>query len=114
MANQHHITLLHLSDLQFGRHHRFGRLGLPSPDDKFDDLLSRLTDDLRTLEDDHGLRPDLLIVTGDLAEWGLKSEFADVLRLLEGLTEHYELQTQATQTCTSSRNMATPNMSLTV
>ena len=29
------ITLLHISDMQFGRHHRFGRLVLPEPDAKF-------------------------------------------------------------------------------
>ncbi len=82
-----HITLLHLSDLQFGRNHRFGRLGLPSPDDRFDALLARIGDDLTRLEKDYGLEPDLLLVTGDLAELGLKSEFDDVLRFLKGITD---------------------------
>jgi Sulfatase-modifying factor enzyme 1/Calcineurin-like phosphoesterase len=81
------ITLLHLSDTQFGRSHRFGRLGLPDPDARFDTLFARLCDDLRLLKDKHGLVPDLVIASGDLAEWGKKKEFDDVLTLLTGLTE---------------------------
>jgi calcineurin-like phosphoesterase family protein len=42
------ITLLHISDMQFGHNYRFGRLGLPSPDDHFDSLIERLQSDLRT------------------------------------------------------------------
>jgi WD40 repeat protein/3',5'-cyclic AMP phosphodiesterase CpdA len=91
------ITLLHLSDLQFGRHHRFGRLGAPrqqsdqpseeSPDAAFDSLFARLQQDLRDLEDADGQRlaPDLVLLTGDLAEWGRKSEFEDVLRFTRAL-----------------------------
>ncbi|MCP4592784.1 MAG: metallophosphoesterase, partial [bacterium] len=78
-------TVLHLSDPQFGRHHRFGT------EQSFETLQSRLREDLRGLRDDEGLVPDLLIVTGDLAEWGLKSEFEEVLRFLDGLTEFLEL-----------------------
>ena len=50
------ITLLHLSDTQFGRNHRFGRLALPPPDDSFDTLLTRLGDDLGSLKKDHKLQ----------------------------------------------------------
>jgi WD40 repeat protein/3',5'-cyclic AMP phosphodiesterase CpdA len=81
------ITLLHISDTQFGRNHRFGRLGLPEPDAPFDTLFARLCDDLRLLKDKQGLVPDALIASGDLAEWGKKKEFDDVLALLTGLTE---------------------------
>ena len=80
------ITLLHLSDTQFGHNHRFGRLALPPPDDSFDTLLTRLGDDLRLLEKDHRLQPDLIVLSGDLTEWGRKSEFDDVLQFVEGLT----------------------------
>ena len=85
------ITLLHISDTQFGRNHRFGRLGLPDPDALFDTLFARLCDDLRLLKDKHGLVPDLVIASGDLAEWGKKKEFDDVLDLLTRLTEVLEL-----------------------
>ncbi len=82
-----HITLLHLSDVQFGRHHRFGRLASPAGDDDFDSLLTRLGDDLGGLAKEHGLRPDILVVSGDLAEEGKRSEFEDAGRLLVGLVE---------------------------
>src|SRR5215471_855316 len=81
------ITLLHVSDPQFGRNHRFGNLELPPPDDTFDTLLTRLGDDLRLLEREHGLRPDVLVLSGDLAERGLPREFDDVLQFAEGLTQ---------------------------
>jgi 3',5'-cyclic AMP phosphodiesterase CpdA len=81
------ITLLHVSDVQFGRNHRFGRLGLPPPDDTFDSLFARLLDDLALLQRDQGLSPDLLVVSGDLAEWGMPQEFRDALHFLEQLTD---------------------------
>ena len=65
--------------------HRFGRLGLGGPDEKFDTLLKRLTDDLDKLRDDQGLKPDLVTLTGDLAEWGKKKEFDDVYDFCVGL-----------------------------
>src|SRR5947207_1561741 len=43
------VTLLHLSDIQFGRNHRFGNLQAGDPDAKFDTLFSRLSDDLSIL-----------------------------------------------------------------
>src|ERR1043166_5420905 len=80
------ITLLHVSDTQFGRNHRFGNLAL-SPDDTCDTLLTRLGNDLHSLEREHGLRPDVLVLSGDLAEGGFPKEFDDVLQFAEGLTE---------------------------
>jgi 3',5'-cyclic AMP phosphodiesterase CpdA len=80
------ITLLHISDIQFGRNHRFGRLGLPPPDDQFDSLFARLADDLSSLRRTYQLKPDLFLITGDLAEWGKKSEFEDALHFVEKVT----------------------------
>lgn len=85
------VTILHVSDMQFGRNHRFGRLGLGGEDEKFDTLLKRLTDDLDKLREDHGLKPDLVALTGDLAEWGLKKEYEDVFAFCVGLQEHLKL-----------------------
>ena len=79
------ITVLHLSDVQFGRHHRFGS------DEPFDTLYQRLEDDLRGLADDHGLRPDLVVVTGDLAEWGRPKEFDEARDFLERLERFLDL-----------------------
>ena len=85
------LTILHISDMQFGRHHLFGGNGLTSSDRSEDTLFRRLHDDLSGLADDHGLRPDLLVVTGDLAEWGLRSEFEKVTEFLGALSEAVEI-----------------------
>ena len=85
------VTILHLSDVQFGRNHRFGRLALSAPDDQFDTLFARLRDDLDLLKREHELQPDLLIVTGDLAEWAMPKEFTDAAKLLTDLASHLQL-----------------------
>ncbi|HWB05569.1 MAG TPA: AAA family ATPase [Verrucomicrobiales bacterium] len=75
------ITVLHISDMQFGKFHRFAEKhgNPPNPRDK---LITRLTDDLDRLAEVNGLRPDLIICTGDLAEWGMPREFADAFDFL--------------------------------
>jgi len=80
------VTLLHLSDTQFGRNHRFGNLRATTEDGKFETLIQRLEIDLATLKKDHGVKPNAIVVTGDLAESGMKSEFDDVLSLLDRLS----------------------------
>jgi len=85
------ITLLHVSDMQFGRNHRFGNLGAPEPDAQFDTLFQRLSDDLALLEKDQGIKPDLIVVSGDLAEWAKKNEFADGLEFLLRLSDHLKV-----------------------
>ena len=76
------ITVLQLSDHQFGQQHRFGA----------GEGLKLLVTDLDSLADRHDLRPDVIIVTGDLAEKGKRDEFRDARRFLELLTEHLELE----------------------
>ncbi len=83
MSSTKPLTLLHLSDPQFGRNHRFGRTVSSAPDDSFETLVGRLQQDLEILRDKHDLRPDLLAVTGDLAEWGKKQEFEEVFTFLD-------------------------------
>jgi WD40 repeat protein/3',5'-cyclic AMP phosphodiesterase CpdA len=92
MAGEQSITILHLSDLQFGPAHRFGQLALPPPDDQFDTLFTRLTDDLGHLRASHHLAPQLVVVTGDIAERGKAKEFDDALRFLDNLGEFLGLQ----------------------
>jgi hypothetical protein len=91
MSRDRSITFLHLSDIQFGKNHRFG-MKLDRPDEAADTLLHRLLDDLRQLEKDHDLRPDLIVLTGDLAEWGLKREFDAVMEFVAGLAEALALE----------------------
>ncbi|HWR46544.1 MAG TPA: pentapeptide repeat-containing protein, partial [Pseudonocardiaceae bacterium] len=85
------LTILHVSDPQFGRHHLFGGNGLTPADQAHDTLFQRLHDDLDALTEDPGLRPDLMVVTGDLAEWGLRSELEQVVQFLTALTEAVQL-----------------------
>ncbi|MGH3839558.1 MAG: trypsin-like peptidase domain-containing protein, partial [Pseudonocardiaceae bacterium] len=81
------LTILHVSDPQFGRNHLFGGNGLTPADQAHDTLFQRLHDDVDALAENPGLRPDLMVVTGDLAEWGLRSEFEQVVEFLTALTE---------------------------
>jgi 3',5'-cyclic AMP phosphodiesterase CpdA/tetratricopeptide (TPR) repeat protein len=84
------LTVLHISDLQFGRNHRFGQLGLAdNPDAELDTLFKRLSDDLDVLASD--VKPELVVVSGDLVEWGLKREFEDALEFLVKLSEHTKI-----------------------
>jgi 3',5'-cyclic AMP phosphodiesterase CpdA len=60
------VTVLHVSDTQFGRYHRFG------PDDPFAGYLIRDVEELGR----SGVPPvDLVIVSGDIAERGKSHEF---------------------------------------
>src|SRR5262249_18308810 len=83
MSAQESLTLLHLSDPQFGRNHRFGGLGL-------DTLFERLGEDLCVLEKER-VHPEVFVVYGDLAEWGKKKEFQQALEFLTRLTERLKL-----------------------
>jgi 3',5'-cyclic AMP phosphodiesterase CpdA len=87
MQNSGVVTLLHLSDLHFGRHHRF------ASDDGPNSLLERLRVDLDGLREKEGLRPDLVVVSGDLAELGKKAEFEQAMRFLQRLVQTIELPT---------------------
>jgi 3',5'-cyclic AMP phosphodiesterase CpdA len=80
------LTVLHVSDLQFGKYHRFA-----DPAGGFDTLLRRLCDDLDLLAGDHGLVPDVVALTGDLAEWGMPAEFEQVAMFCEQLRDHLKL-----------------------
>ncbi|MCP4699067.1 MAG: NACHT domain-containing protein [Gammaproteobacteria bacterium] len=84
------ITLLHLSDMQFGEHHRFG-VKTDTPDAALATLSACLLQDLDSLRQNHGLKPDILLLTGDLTEQGQKTEFEDFYRFADGLTSALEL-----------------------
>jgi hypothetical protein len=73
------LVVLHLSDTQFGRNHLFGGNGLTAADRDRDSLFARLHEDLAKLASTRGLWPDLVVVTGDLAETGMGSEFDRVV-----------------------------------
>ncbi|WP_239342284.1 TIR domain-containing protein, partial [Frankia sp. CiP3] len=85
------VTVLHISDTQFGAHHVFGRAGLTEADRAHGSLFGRLHDDLRDRAEIDGLRPDLVVVTGDLAETGDEGEFDQVHDFLVALAENLGL-----------------------
>src|SRR5262249_53098883 len=85
------LTVLHVSDMQFGARHLFGGNGLTPADQAYDTLFQRLHDDLDRLAGEHGLRPDLMVVTGDLAEQGLPGEFGRAFEFLAALTDAVSL-----------------------
>ncbi|MDY6857104.1 MAG: metallophosphoesterase [Thermodesulfobacteriota bacterium] len=81
------ITILHVSDTQFGCNYRFAGSDLSSLEGRFDTLLSRLKMDIKKLGDGYNLHPDILIMTGDLTEKGLKSEMQNALSFIIGIEE---------------------------
>lgn len=84
------ITILHLSDLQFGVNNRFPWLPAHASL-THDELLTTLKEDLDDLRKHHDLKPDLLLCTGDLAEWARPSEFRAAFEFLGKLAEHLGL-----------------------
>ncbi|MEX1363154.1 MAG: metallophosphoesterase [Nannocystaceae bacterium] len=69
------LTWMHLSDLHVG-----------GEDWQRDDVLRALVRDLPGLLEDKGLRPDLLFVTGDVANRGTREEYDGALEVLEQVT----------------------------
>jgi uncharacterized protein YjbI with pentapeptide repeats/3',5'-cyclic AMP phosphodiesterase CpdA/WD40 repeat protein len=85
------LTLLHLSDPQFGRHHHDAE-GVTAADREHDTLRARLLQDLRALEDGgEPVRPELVVVTGDLSEWARPSELQAFETFAAGLLEGLQL-----------------------
>jgi len=80
------ITILHLSDLQFGRHHvdeTKGRTPLYA-DNGYDIELEKLIYDVKKLESEIGL-PKYIVVSGDIAETSSKNEYDNAKIFFEGL-----------------------------
>jgi WD40 repeat protein/3',5'-cyclic AMP phosphodiesterase CpdA len=93
------IRALHLSDTQYGKYHRFGRNDGTAGDKNYDRLVSRIFDDLESF-----LEPvqsptdskvlnlvDLVIVSGDLVEQALDSEFEQLSGELKWLAERLKI-----------------------
>ncbi|MEW9531184.1 metallophosphoesterase [Microbispora sp. NPDC049125] len=88
------VTILHLSDTQFGAHHGFGADGAADLDRAHASLAARLLTDLALLREDRGAAPDLIVASGDLAEWARRQEFDQVHDFLAELAEGLGLTRQ--------------------
>jgi HipA-like protein len=82
------LTLLHLSDPQFGDEHGFAR------DTSTGSLANRLTTSLVRLLDTDDVRPDLVVISGDLAERGLPAEFEEVEAFIRTLAQRLSIDIQ--------------------
>jgi 3',5'-cyclic AMP phosphodiesterase CpdA len=93
--------ILHLSDIQFGAHHRFVGCSPPSLDsdasiftnqrygnnEGFATLANKINDDLKVLFEEKHLRPNVLVISGDLAEWSFEEEYNHVQSLICSLMQ---------------------------
>lgn len=88
------LTILHLSDIQFGKFHRFDGASetktvterrYPDGEASFKTLLAKLIDDLDGLASEHSIRPNVIVLSGDQAEWSLPDEYKAAREFLEGL-----------------------------
>ncbi|MGH8966321.1 MAG: metallophosphoesterase, partial [Actinomycetes bacterium] len=91
MSGERSVTMLHVSDMQFGDKHRFGAEGLTAADRRLSTLAARLLDDINVLREEHGLSPDLVVASGDLAEQARPQEFSLVRDFLAELADGLEL-----------------------
>lgn len=81
------VTILHLSDLHFGKNHRFNRdRRYPRAD------APSLQRALITSLDASGKKPDIVVVSGDLTERGDSREFRQARAFLNTLAKHLKLK----------------------
>lgn len=91
-------VILHLSDIQFGAHHRFHGCKIREQDaafsnprygsnKAFETLASKIEDDLKVLFEQKQLRPNILVISGDLAEWSIEDEYKSVEAFIRSLLQ---------------------------
>lgn len=85
-APMNRIGIVQLSDLQFGKNHRFGT---PST------IARKLALDINALAEKHSFVPLYLVVAGDIAESGHADEFNDAARQLQQLANDIRIDTDA-------------------
>lgn len=87
------VSLMHLSDLQFGRHHADPgeRPPLYRDDNSYDDELAKFKADLKRVKNAYDIKPDIIVVTGDVAEWSRKPEYDVASNLLSELANECDL-----------------------
>ena len=86
------IRILHLSDIQYGRHHvdKDGRPPL-YPDANYSPQLEKLIEDLEILKTGQNIVPNFIVVTGDIAEWSRPDEYDAAREFFGGLADHLNI-----------------------
>ena len=82
------LTILHLSDLQFGCHHRY------KGKEPYQTLLDKLVADLEHLEEAYDVRANAIVVTGDVAQTSVPSEYEQARVFLDGLLAALKMERQ--------------------
>ena len=77
MAKKNQITILHLSDLHFNEQSR----------EEITTVLDALFDDLQKLRDDYDVSPNLVVISGDIANEGDPADYDFALGWLN-TTQH--------------------------
>lgn len=77
------VTILHISDTQFGQYHRF---------DAADSLADGTVRDIAQMPSLDVPPIDLIIVSGDIAESGMSAEFDQARAFLDAICRHADLK----------------------
>jgi Trypsin-like peptidase domain len=91
-ADREQLVVVHVSGTRFGA-------------DTEPESRSELAEDVARLADSHSLRPDLLIVTGDLTEHGRRAEFEQAFGFLAQLAEAAEIPRRQVAIVPGSRDV---------
>ncbi|MCP4107311.1 MAG: hypothetical protein GY749_17505 [Desulfobacteraceae bacterium] len=87
-----HISILHLSDIQYGCHHTDKDIKRKPiyPDTDHSEQLRKIKADLDTLKADN-INPNFIVMTGDIAERSLPNEYELAEDFLGGIADHLNL-----------------------
>jgi len=86
------VTILHLSDLQFGRHHvSEDRPPLYENNGDYTVEIQKICADIRRTRTAHQLNVDFVAITGDIAEWSIATEYEAASTFLNGIISELEL-----------------------
>ena len=89
---QEKVTILHLSDLQFGRHHAVeDRPPLYDNEGDYTVEIDKICADIRRTKNAHDLNVDFVAVTGDIAEWSQTTEYEVASAFLKAIISELDL-----------------------
>ncbi|MCP4344940.1 MAG: metallophosphoesterase [Desulfobacterales bacterium] len=85
------ITILHLSDIQYGRHHVDKKSRPPLyPDNNYTPQLEKIIADLEILKNEKVI-PNFIVITGDIAEWSIREEYKLAEQFIGGIADYLNL-----------------------